>query len=398
MLRLPNRGGTGRDKTEVEKKTGTRKGTKKGSSTSPASESGGLPPVGTVSVLTGLNVEKHAAESTVATTNQKRPRSEKRAQVDRHMDDALSTLNFTAIVDAQPTHAESAKGVSNEELGIAFVAGALGKKVPTLLSRATLTAPMPECYVEIESTQKKAKPVDITAPPNSVESEDLGVLDEMSVARLSESDVQVGFPDELSGVLADAGPAALAGSAAIVDVLRTDGATALDAIAFDAAANDGVVDQPPLPGDVTTPVQGNAGLEEVCEQRTDRPQGPLIGKDLAGKEEEALTLKAKYDNRQRMIREIAASQLLQEELAKIDPNLVSVHAFMNNVCGLDNAARKLREEAMSAIQKGGANREEPVSKDSIVTAPDAAAEAAATESQLRAGTDAMGKSESRYHR
>jgi len=175
----------------------------------------------------------------------------------------------------------------------------------------------------------------------------------MSVARLSKSDVQVGFPDELSGILAANGPAPLVEPSIIVDVLRTDEVSALAAIVVDVAANEEVFDRLSMPADVTSPVQGNTGLGEECEERPDRPQGSLTGKNLTGTEEETLALRAKYDNRQRMIREIAASQLLQEELAKIDPNLVSVHAFMNNVCGIDSATRKLRKAAMSVIQKGG---------------------------------------------
>jgi len=252
---------------------------------------------------------------------------------------------------------------------------------------------MPECYVEIVSAKKKAKAVDFTAPPNSVESEDLGMTDDMSVARLSQSDVQVGFPDELSGVLVAAEPAPPMVPSIIVDVLRTDEVSTPAAIAFDVAANEEMLDLSALPGDVTTPVQGNTGLREGGEKRPDRQQGSLTGKNLTGTEEEALALRAQYDNRQRMIREIAASQLLQEELAKIDPYLVSVHAFMNNVCGVDSGTRKLKEAALSAIQKGGANREEPLSNDSVVPGADAVAEASVTEGQPRTGTDATGKGE-----
>jgi len=53
-----------------------------------------------------------------------------------------------------------------------------------------------------------------------------------------------------------------------------------------------------------------------------------------------------------MLREIAANQLLQEELAKSDPNLVSISSFMNRVCGTDRGAQLLKETAESVIQKG----------------------------------------------
>jgi len=59
-----------------------------------------------------------------------------------------------------------------------------------------------------------------------------------------------------------------------------------------------------------------------------------------------------------MIREIAPNQLLQEELAKIDPNLVCVAAFMNKVCGTDRWSLKLKERVEAWIQRGMTTREE----------------------------------------
>jgi len=58
--------------------------------------------------------------------------------------------------------------------------------------------------------------------------------------------------------------------------------------------------------------------------------------------EERAMWKNKRDNKLRLIKEIAASQLLQEELGKTDPNLVSVASFLSKVCGTDKDTRHLR--------------------------------------------------------
>jgi len=53
-----------------------------------------------------------------------------------------------------------------------------------------------------------------------------------------------------------------------------------------------------------------------------------------------------------MIQEIAANQLLQEELAKHDPNLACVASFLSRVCGTGEETQKLQDAAQLAIQKG----------------------------------------------
>jgi len=52
-----------------------------------------------------------------------------------------------------------------------------------------------------------------------------------------------------------------------------------------------------------------------------------------------------------MIREIAANQLLQEELAKHDPNLACVASFLSKVCGTSRETKKLQDAARIGIQK-----------------------------------------------
>jgi len=100
-----------------------------------------------------------------------------------------------------------------------------------------------------------------------------------------------------------------------------------------------------------------------------------------------------------MIKEITASQLLQEELAKSDLNLVGVHAFMNKVCGLDSGTQKLKEAALCAIQKRDANREELLPIATIAAATETGAEATVPVSQPctteTANIPATGEDESR---
>jgi len=86
----------------------------------------------------------------------KKSRSGKRATVERRADDALATLKFTAIAESR-SHVEKFAGDALEvELRIAFVAGALGKKILTVLS-TTESMGISDCYVELASTRKKSK-------------------------------------------------------------------------------------------------------------------------------------------------------------------------------------------------------------------------------------------------
>jgi len=131
----------------------------------------------------------------IVATELKRPRSGKRATVERSAEDALSTLKFTAIAESRPHKVGSAESALDVDLRIAFVAGALGKKVPAVHSQPALIG-ISDCYVELVSTRKKSKAVVSVAPPNSVDSEDLGMLDDITKVRLSQSDVHVGYPEE----------------------------------------------------------------------------------------------------------------------------------------------------------------------------------------------------------
>jgi len=119
-------------------------------------------------------------------------------------------------------------------------------------------------------------------------------------------------------------------------------------------------------GGAATGMSSGVNMDEVDGGQVNTPQIPLGGQVVPGSEAEIVAMKNKYDNRQRAIKEITVSQLLQKELAKSDPNLVSVFAFMNKVCGTGSEARKLKEAALSAIQKGTVIREEAVPMAALV--------------------------------
>jgi len=77
--------------------------------------------------------------------------------------------------------------------------------------------------------------------------------------------------------------------------------------------------------------------------------------------EEKAAMKVKYDHRQRLIREIAANQLLQEKLAKRDPNLVTAAFFLSKVCGTDRGLQRIKEITKNVAKKGTTDSEIAVS-------------------------------------
>jgi len=125
----------------------------------------------------------------------KRARSSKCTTLERQPDDALSTLKFSAIDETWPSNTERTGDMSEVELGIAFVASALGRVAPRVSSEQA-TTDMPDCYVEMTSTRKKAKTPVSVAPPNSVDS-DVDRDDTGSKIRLSRSDVHIEIPGEV---------------------------------------------------------------------------------------------------------------------------------------------------------------------------------------------------------
>jgi len=117
---------------------------------------------------------------------------------------------------------------------------------------------------------------------------------------------------------------------------------------MEVAANQEVSDEPVAPGLRSTPVPIIITEERILAEKDQQPRGNKVSTEQRG---EAFHQKQKIVNKQRMIREIAATQLLQEELAKHDPNLACVASFMSKVCGTGIETEKLQSAARLAIQK-----------------------------------------------
>jgi len=62
-------------------------------------------------------------------------------------------------------------------------------------------------------------------------------------------------------------------------------------------------------------------------------------------------MRAKYEHHQRVVREIASAQLLQEEIAKTDPNLLSVASFLSSVCGNNPDRQKVHHARLPKPSK-----------------------------------------------
>jgi len=330
----PSRGELARDKADIEKKPGAKRGAKKGTGVVPTPATDEVLTLVPKDAATTPGPDKPSTVDVIAPAEQKRPRPGKSTTTERQSDDTLATLKFTAILESRPRDTEFAGDALEVELGIALVAGAVGKKVPSVTLHAA-SAGLADCFVDLSEKKKRNRAASITAPPNSLESVELGTFRETHEEHLYQSDVQVRLPEEIAGM------DAVIAMMPAVDVLscptiqRSDGAFAFATALIKVAANEEVV----------------AGLTEPQADASIVPSG--IPQSVAtGHEGGALAMKSKIENKQRMIREIAVKQLLSEELAKSDPNLVNVFAFMNKVCGTDPGAQKLKEAALSAIQRG----------------------------------------------
>jgi len=370
------------DKTEGEKRARTSRGTKKATASQSITGSADTEPVASAVAVPHNPTPKSTAnqEPTVG-ADPYRGRVNRRAGAKRRGDDALATLKFSAIADAGLHLTEPTEDVSNTKLGIALVASALGRKVPRISADLTV-ASMTKCYVGLAPTRKKSKAPAAVAPPNSVDSDDVERGDTESEVRLSQSDVHIGFPGDVGETTTDTGVVSLITETAIGDsspvheyprinpeiatadprrdaevrsvalAARKDGATVFGSGMSDVAANEEVSDAPSAPGKIMTPVSELADTTGKTSETPESYQTPLTTAVIPGSAEEKAIWKVKFDNKQKMIRVIAASQLLQEELAKTDPNLVRVASFLNKVYGTDRGAQLLKEMADLLVRKG----------------------------------------------
>jgi len=159
-----------RDKAEGKKKVATSRFGKKPSATQPAAEATSGQSVASIELMpTELFSEVVAIMGTSAAVISKRVCFTKCATAECRPDDAMSTLKFGALDEVRQCGTEQIEDVLGAELGIAFVASALGREMPRSSSEHA-TADMPDCYVELTSTRRKAKAPVAVVPLNSIDS------------------------------------------------------------------------------------------------------------------------------------------------------------------------------------------------------------------------------------
>jgi len=377
-------------KAEREKQEGKKKGVnsrvvKKPSATQTAAEATLLQSIASTDAMpTESFSEVVAIMGTTAALAPKRVRSTRRENVDRRPDDALSTLKFGALDEIQPRSTEPLGDVLGAELGIKFVASALGKAVPRTSSEDALID-MPDCYVEMTSTRKKAKMPVSVAPPNSIDSDvdrddtgseipDVHIEIPGEVKEYIVSSVEVGREAEV--VASHESPnqtllsprveiATISPEIAIINrALVTSTPNAGEITSFcDAVSSveptEGKVDTPLNPFEYSTPVNKPVTVIGVPSDTPRSQPTPTVVAALPGSEGEKNDMRAKYEHRQRIIREIAAAQLLQEEIKKNDQNLASVASFLKDVCGANPDRQKVRDAARLLI-RGGIEDDEPM--------------------------------------
>jgi len=351
-----------KSKKEAEKKAGGKRGSKKANATQSAP--GIIDAVPLVSV--GAVARKFTPESTLSKDvvlegAPTRGRGNKPTVEKGCGDNALSTLKFGSIAVDGLSRAGLSGDAEENALGIALVATALGKKVPRSTPTHNVVG-ISDCYVELPSLRKKAKnQVSVVAPPNSIESDEGGRGDAGSELRLNQPDVHIGFPGDVCGTIEKpeysesvvASPEKVPEPCSVATILEGDVVELFDIAMTGAAASGGTPDAPTVIIEIAVPVP------ELTDAAVINQPFVLSGEILMpapnvmapGSAEEKKAMKDKYDLKQKMLREIAASQLLQEELARTNPNLLSVTSFMNSVCGMDRGTRLLKEMAESVIQK-----------------------------------------------
>jgi len=207
-----------RDRREKEKKGGTTRGTKEETVSQVAA---GIP-VGESGASVRMALVERTPVSSSSTRSvpiaiADRAKNGKRATSVGLGEGPLSTLKFSAIETASLREVEAGEDAADVELGLALVAGALGKKVPRK-SVARSGYATTACYVALMDPRKKSGISKVVAPPNFVDSEEVEHDDTGSEIRLSQSDVHIGFPVETGEITTSAGVASRDREATSVEV------------------------------------------------------------------------------------------------------------------------------------------------------------------------------------
>jgi len=153
-------------------------------------------------------------------------------------------------------------------------------------------------------------------------------------------DVNIGFPGDISGTTANTGlvdqnteatvrnsstsihacpetatgdPGNGAEAPSIAPIAESDGVTVFGSAMSGVAAREKANDAPTTQGEVATPVYESADAAGIMAPSIlpEGPRTPTTTAIILGSAEEKAAMKIKYDRKQKMLREIAANQLLQ---------------------------------------------------------------------------------------
>jgi len=246
---------------------------------------------------------------------------------------AQSLTNQNAIASQYPPIIDESVS-STVGLGRALVSGALGKRNedPKIFEA---TVDLQECSEVLHSTRRKAKAPVSAPPPNSTESDvDVEEHDEVcmshSTTDLGVNIVLPGSGQELVAERMDVDDVREGmneiGDKCIKETVAEEMCTAISEPSFP--------DTPTAPGSVETPVLQRS--ESTVKEKSARvpSQKRAAGDSVA--EIASTTGKAKEmrpEERRRILRDVDAAELLREELARTNPKLASVSAFLGVVCG-----------------------------------------------------------------
>jgi len=205
------------------------------------------------------------------------------------------------------------EGVSSTvRLGRSFVLGALGRKIedPKMLEAAVLVT---DCSVVMQSTKRKAKVPVSAPPPNSTDSE--VEMEECNDTQLSQSatdvDVQIKLPEGETEIMTQ-GKGSVTGASNMEEDV-------------------GVV--PVAPGVVQTPKTTMADGEPRAVTLIEAKMRNSVAEETSKDAPTGVTEKERSVEERRMIKEIDATVLLQQEMMRNDPLLASASSFLSVVCG-----------------------------------------------------------------
>jgi len=316
-------------KKTVAKVAGSRRGSKKASDTHSAPMTAEvIQRVEAVQWASGAASETEVGKSSAAdevlvrTNVIQKTTEDKGSTVAIESEESLVAQNFIAA-QYPPVGGEVSETI---RMGRALVSGALGMQTddPKFFEA---TVKLSDCVVVLQLTRKKARTPVSAPPPNSIDSEVDG--NDSCDVLLSQSATDVGVYIELPGGL--------------IDTTTPEKTCAGDRLSLTDVRQ---ADAPSTPVMVATPVisvremEADMKTRNVMSELTRAADKMIKERIVVGPSKEAVA------ESQRILKEIDGAKLLQDELMRRDPSLVSASSFLSTVCGggpKDNNMKKKDE-------------------------------------------------------